>query len=1161
MGKNNEEKENRSSHVENGTRFTADANRYAPEDAASFFEELIMTMADTGDIRRVYRRYGHVLWRFLDARTALTEITFAGPFAKMDYLLKEHGAKWWLRRAANDARVRIRKSYDESESRLRATAGHDLKALCQFIAFVDDTTIPEVLISLFPADDGTVAPARALTASMRMIVAAWDDDYVYGVIDGYSTDGYSKVAYTATHPTFPTDWGYLRDLFRRGSQLNLIRPHADSDGILRPEMIIFEPDYLVNVTTIARCMTHYADAPEVELINKIEPSPDNWPIILGNFAGQLLDEELAGKSCIRDGHLDRRRYAVSVRKFFSANALSMLTAKAKPGWNFHDEAVRQAAHIHKAVGETLPREVGDFNAWEGIVEPSFFSPMLGIQGRMDFLQMDYHFLVEQKSGNGAFPYDHFVFPRMTDSHFAQLLLYMLLFRFNYRQRGSDASLTPMLMYSKYEQSMLRVTMVPERAFEAMRIRNGIVARELALARHGGYHVYDDLSAEKLNMKGVGDRLWNDWERPRIDGILDVIHNASALERSYFFRFMEFISNEHVMAKLGNKTKECSGFASTWYDSLDAKRLAGNIYDNLTLVKPDSTTEGEIDEVTLAYGDDIDCDMSNFRQGDIGILYPYDRDREPDATAGPVVRCKIRDITKDNRLVLTLRHPQADRRLFDYNRGRVWAIEHDFMEASFSGLYQGMFSLLTAPKERRDLLLFQREPKVDVSRKLKGDYGSFNTMMLKVKRARDFFLIIGPPGTGKTSFGLLNTLKEELCEDGSTVLLMSYTNRAVDEICSKLKGAGIDFIRIGGETTAQEAYANNLISRKIEQTANIAEARQMIVSSRVFVGTTTAISSHLNLFEIKQFDLAIIDEASQILEPHLMGILSAQHEGRAAIRKFVMIGDEKQLPAVVQQSAATSAVEEPELRAIMLTDCRNSLFERLLRRYHDNGDVVAMLDHQGRMHPAIAEFPNIAFYHGQLKAVPLAHQETTLPEHGNSGDLLTDMLLTRRVAFIDAAKPAATTSDKVNIVEAEIIAGLVRRIYDIEKATFDADETVGVIVPYRNQTATVRKLIDRYGIDILHNITIDTVERFQGSQRKYIIYGFTVQEYYQLNFLTSNVYEESDGTVIDRKLNVAMTRAEEHLVMVGHAPLLEKNPTFRRLIGFVKEREGYIKMEG
>ena len=41
----------------------------------------------------------------------------------------------------------------------------------------------------------------------------------------------------------------------------------------------------------------------------------------------------------------------------------------------------------------------------------------------------------------------------------------------------------------------------------------------------------------------------------------------------------------------------------------------------------------------------------------------------------------------------------------------------------------------------------------------------------------------------------------------------------------------------------------------------------------------------------------------------------------------------------------------------------------------------------------------------------------------------------------------------------------------------------------------------------------------------------------------------------------MTRAEEHLVMVGHAPLLEKNPTFRRLIDFVKEREGYIKMEG
>ena len=126
----------------------------------------------------------------------------------------------------------------------------------------------------------------------------------------------------------------------------------------------------------------------------------------------------------------------------------------------------------------------------------------------------------------------------------------------------------------------------------------------------------------------------------------------------------------------------------------------------------------------------------------------------------------------------------------------------------------------------------------------------------------------------------------------------------------------------------------------------------------------------------------------------------------------------------------------------------------------------------------------------------------------------------------------------------MIAAMVVRIYEIEKGnSFDVNTTVGVIVPYRNQIATVRKAIDKYGIGILHDITIDTVERYQGSQRKYIIYGFTIQKYYQLNFLTNNVFEDFDGSLIDRKLNVAMTRAEEHLIMVGNPELLSNNFIF------------------
>lgn len=134
----------------------------------------------------------------------------------------------------------------------------------------------------------------------------------------------------------------------------------------------------------------------------------------------------------------------------------------------------------------------------------------------------------------------------------------------------------------------------------------------------------------------------------------------------------------------------------------------------------------------------------------------------------------------------------------------------------------------------------------------------------------------------------------------------------------------------------------------------------------------------------------------------------------------------------------------------------------------------------------------------------------------------------------------------------MIAATVVEIYHLTKESFDESQTVGVIVPYRNQIATVRNAIDRSGIAPLHNITIDTVERYQGSQRDYIIYGFTVQQPNRLNFLTNNVFEE-DGMVIDRKLNVAMTRARLHLLMVGNADILRENYTFYKLFGICQEQ--------
>ena len=97
----------------------------------------------------------------------------------------------------------------------------------------------------------------------------------------------------------------------------------------------------------------------------------------------------------------------------------------------------------------------------------------------------------------------------------------------------------------------------------------------------------------------------------------------------------------------------------------------------------------------------------------------------------------------------------------------------------------------------------------------------------------------------------------------------------------------------------------------------------------------------------------------------------------------------------------------------------------------------------------------------------------------------------------------------------------------------------------------------YGIEGLEDICIDTVERYQGSQRRYIIYGFTVQKDYQLDFLTSSTFLDWDGTLVDRKLNVALTRAEEHLIIVGNPDILAQVDVFNRLIAFFRERQCYM----
>ena len=1124
--------------------------RHTQTPAADFFEELSLALRLRPDYARVYNRYYRVFRTCLDENTRDSGLHLNGTFALTDYLLKERQAPRNLVREVNDTRVRLRQRSEKTDGELERWHLVDLRNLCRLIAFLyPDDIIPDLLAALFPQDEeDRNQRSQVLGERLRMIVDRWDDDCVYGEADSPLDGETVKVCYAHGNTYYDQDWTYLRALVHKGAQLNIIRPR-ERDGVIYPELIIFDPDNLIGISTIARCFTSYAESPLVGLLERLSPSANSQAILLGNFAGQLLDEQIHPQP---EGHT----YKDSARTFWQQNAIDLLTADLDK--SFHTDAQRQLANIARAVTQVLPGGVRRFKWDTGMTEPSFISEMLGLQGRMDFLQLDFRILMEQKSGKGAFPYDGFVVPRQREEHYVQMLLYMLLVRYNFREtyERNQHELHAFLLYSKYEESLLGLGFAPELVFRAIKVRNQLAWMEQRLARPDGFRILERLTPEQLNEKGAKGTLWENYQRPQIAALLDPIRAASPLERAYYFRFLTFIAAEHLLSKLGNRRKEGSGFAATWNDSLEEKLQAGNIYHQLTMLDPKPSAEGSITRLTLRFSEDGLGNLSNFRVGDIVMLYSYADGQEPDACLTILFRSTIAVIDTET-IELELRAPQSSARVFQREEGTRWAIEHDFMEAAFGSQYRAMHAFLSAPRERRDLLLLQRRPATDASRQLRGDYGAFNDLALRVRRASDLFLIIGPPGTGKTSFGMLTTLKEELAEEDGAVLLLSYTNRAVDEICSKLVADDIDFIRIGKELSCAPEYRSHLLSAVSRECPDAASLKRRLTATRVYAATTASMNGSLNLFQLRQFSLAIVDEASQILEPQLIGLLSATAGGQSAIRKVVMIGDHKQLPAVVQQRPEESRVSEPILRDILLTDCRLSLFERLLRRYRDDADVVYMLHRQGRMHHHIALFPNEAFYNGLLDEVPRPHQRQPLARKGNSTDGIENLLQTRRVAFIHTDGPELPLSEKVNPIEADLIAALVVHIYRREQAAFLSDTTVGVIVPYRNQIAAVRDTIARSGIDALQDITIDTVERFQGSQRRYIIYGLTVQQPYQLDFLTENTFEDTDGTVVDRKLNVAMTRAEEHLLFVGNATLLARDPVYRRLIEFLRTHNDYF----
>ena len=1053
---------------------------------------------------------------------------------------------------------KMRRHSNSNAPILPEDVAYDCRALAIFVSAVVQEAIPSFLVGKIPARGRTTENIQITNYRyIRCIVREWDDSTIQvAVTNQDSSEELLTVDYMNT-PDY-IDFSYLRPMLREGMQLNLLDCTVTRKKVV-PRLIVVEPDYLIDISTIANCFETYGHHPLLFTVNRLTPRLSNKHIVLGNFAGSALDDII--------NHPAGYDIKETFRSNFREKALDYATCPDFDAASFKQDAERQVENIKGIVDEIFQT----FDREKAILEPSFVCERLGIQGRVDLMTTDLKLLVEQKSGKNTFIERKYKNPHGSlhvEKHYVQVLLYYGILQYNFQLSPKNAHIQ--LLYSKYPlpDGLLEVEPLQKLIREAIRFRNQAVATEFWMADNGFDRMLPLLTPQTLNVEKQNDNFYNRYLLPQLTETLAPLHQLNDLERAYFTHMMTFVIKEQLVSKVGVQEGVGNSNADLWNMPLAEKKETGNIYTGLTIIEKErSSSFNGYDTITLAVPQQGEDFLPNFRRGDMIYLYAYKKNEAPDVRMSILFKGSLQEIHGD-RLVVHLNDGQQNPDLIS---GDYFAIEHAGSDIGGTSAIRSLYTFITSNEERRQLLLGQRVPRVDKSLTLSRSYHpDYDEIILKAKQAQDYFLLIGPPGTGKTSQALQFLVREQLAEKPkvqnsklkvqSSILLLAYTNRAVDEICNMLTENELDYIRIGNEFSCDPKYSDHLLKEVLDDNATLNSIKSTLADARIVVATTSTMNSNAALFNIKHFDLAIIDEASQILEPNIIGLLTVRHAERRAIERFILIGDHKQLPAVVQQSDAETEIDDGELLRINLFSCDNSLFERLIltERAAGRTDFIGTLHKQGRMHPDIADFANRKFYaREQLECVPLAHQlEQTLTYNETSEDETDDVLKAHRMIFIPS-KPCRqlNISEKVNTEEARIITDLLRRLYRQLGKNFDPQKSVGVIVPYRNQIAMIRKEIEKLGIPELEEISIDTVERYQGSQRDIILYSFTIQSRYQLDFLTANTSYE-DGQPIDRKLNVAITRARKQLILTGNEPTLRQNQIFAELIDYIKEKGGY-----
>lgn len=423
-----------------------------------------------------------------------------------------------------------------------------------------------------------------------------------------------------------------------------------------------------------------------------------------------------------------------------------------------------------------------------------------------------------------------------------------------------------------------------------------------------------------------------------------------------------------------------------------------------------------------------------------------------------------------------------------------------------------------------------------------------------------YLLSGPPGTGKTTVlvDIIYLLMREMPQ--ARVLVCTQSNCAANLIVQKLVASGKiqqgDLWRVIGkqlfkqpETIPTEIRNFCTALEEVEEEDDQIRGQidlETLQNSRVLV-TTCATMGHIRRLNFPEDHLThlILDEAGQCLEPEVLIPMSLMENPEA---QLVMAGDVKQLG--------------PTVHWTLLEECgyTKSLFERLLevpglykkdQKWADENqdkwptvsDLYSELAENYRAGPSVLAIYNDLFYEGSLKSTLINEQlhymvvhllQTAMPpSQHRSVDQGVFFL-----SVIGENKCRENDPSWYNAMEAAVVLDVYTKIH---RMGFTVSNDVAIISPYQGQVRYIRSVMEQSEMPMCR---LGSVEEFQGQECTIVILS-TVRS-------TSNLLELDRNTDLGfitnpKRTNVALSRAQCVLIIVGNGPFLNSDPLWREII--------------